>query len=60
VEWIDLAQNRGKWRAFVKKRMNNLRSIIMCGIPWIAEKNLAFQEGFLLNTTTAWLTHYND
>jgi hypothetical protein len=38
VDWIDLAQNRSKWRAFVKKGMNYLRSITMCGIPWLAEK----------------------
>ena len=48
VDWIDLVQNRGKWQAFVKNRMNNLRSIIMCGIPWLAEKKISFSRRILV------------
>jgi hypothetical protein len=48
VDWIDLAQNRGKWRGFVKKRMNHLCSVIMCEIPWLAAKKISFSRRILV------------
>ena len=48
VDWIDLAQNKGKCRAFMKKEMNNLRSIKMCGIRRLPEKKISFSRKTLV------------
>jgi hypothetical protein len=47
MEWIELAQDRYRWRALVTALMN-LRGSIKCGeFFWLAENQLSFQERLL-------------
>jgi hypothetical protein len=44
VDWIDLAQNKDKWRALLNTVMN-IRIHNGQEISWLAERILGFQEG---------------
>jgi hypothetical protein len=44
IDWVDLAQNTERWRAVVNAIMN-LPDPQMREISWLAEKQLASQEG---------------
>jgi len=43
MDWIDVAQDRDRWRALVNSVMN-LRVSKMSGISWIVANRLTFKE----------------
>jgi hypothetical protein len=45
MDWIEVAQDRNRWRAVVNVVMN-LGFHKMRGISWLAENLSAFREGF--------------
>jgi hypothetical protein len=53
MDWIDLAQNRGQWRALLNTVMN-LRSHKMLGSSWVAAQLTASQKG--LSSMSEWVS----
>ena len=47
-DWMELAQDRGRWRALVGT-VRNLRVPKMRGISWLAAEPVSFSRGALLH-----------